>query len=289
MRGLTLFVSLWLASLASAADAIRILSWNLDWFPSGSPLRSAPDEETNRLKVAADVLRSSGADVFVLQEIRDAATADKLARTVGGTCELVICSTFRESIGGSLVWQQIAILSEIPAKSAWAESWSADGQVDPPRGFAFALFQVDGANVAVYGIHLKSNLRSEDERQNQLNILKRELAVEEVLGHRQVAEEKSHTRFDAVVVAGDFNTNMEDLRFASEGTLRHLVESGFSTQFAARELSDRATMRSKGRYPATIFDYIYQAGGTWVKPVEVLDASISDHRPICGSFRLAAP
>ena len=42
--------------------------------------------------------------------------------------------------------------------SAWAEEWKAGSAITPPRGFAFAAYQIAPKQLLlVYGLHLKSN------------------------------------------------------------------------------------------------------------------------------------
>jgi hypothetical protein len=36
---------------------IRITTWNLEWFPNGSPHEAAPEKQTLRIEVATDVPR----------------------------------------------------------------------------------------------------------------------------------------------------------------------------------------------------------------------------------------
>lgn len=288
MRRLIIFASVWLqAVLWAGSPAVTVLSWNMQWFPSGSPKVAAPEVEAAKVRTAAEVLRGADADILVLQEVRDGPTVEGLAREIGGGHQMVICSAFRDGFGSAPTWQQIAIISRVPTKAAWAEIWTARGAVDPPRGFAFACFEVGDVLVAVYGLHLKSNLRDNDERQHQLNMLQRELAVDQFLAHRQVAEAKIGRKFDVVIVAGDFNTMLESQRFVSEGTLRKIQERGFTTEYASARFEDRVTVPAKGGYPAAVFDYIFQIGGTWQKPVSVLASDLSDHHPIVGKIELS--
>jgi len=36
---------------------IRITTWNLEWFPNGSPHDATPEKQAQRIEAAADVLR----------------------------------------------------------------------------------------------------------------------------------------------------------------------------------------------------------------------------------------
>jgi endonuclease/exonuclease/phosphatase family metal-dependent hydrolase len=123
-------------------------------------------------------------DVLLLQEVRDWETCEKLAAAVKSLkYKVAVVSAFREF--GSVGWQQEAILSKQDAESAWSAPWTSKGTVDAPRGYAFATFRYGGKLVGFYSVHLKSNLiRGGDvPKQAQLNILKRELAAEQVVAH----------------------------------------------------------------------------------------------------------
>ena len=43
---------------------------------------------------------------------------------------------------GQDVGQQVAIASRLPPLSAWFEMWNPNGPLVPPRGFAFAAYEV---------------------------------------------------------------------------------------------------------------------------------------------------
>jgi len=50
---------------------IRITTWNLEWFPNGSPHETAPEKQAQRIEAAADVLKKLDPDILLLQEMRD--------------------------------------------------------------------------------------------------------------------------------------------------------------------------------------------------------------------------
>src|SRR5262245_19509321 len=50
---------------------IRITTWNLEWFPNGSPREASPEKQAQRIEAAADVLRKLDPDILLLQEMRD--------------------------------------------------------------------------------------------------------------------------------------------------------------------------------------------------------------------------
>ena len=74
------------ALLASAvplrAGVIRVTTWNLEWFPNGSPKELPPSEQEKRIMAAANVLRPLNPDIILLQEVRDYDVCARLANAI---------------------------------------------------------------------------------------------------------------------------------------------------------------------------------------------------------------
>jgi endonuclease/exonuclease/phosphatase family metal-dependent hydrolase len=96
--------------------------------------------------------------------------------------------------------------------------------VDPPRGFAFAWFKIGNEDIAVYSLHLKSNLivRGDREAETAKNVRKREVAVAQLLAHIRDVIGTTMPSIEGVVIGGDFNTNRDQAMFAAERTLGFL-------------------------------------------------------------------
>ena len=77
MRWLTL-LTVWAWSVVAAP--LTVLTWNLQWFPSGTALKAPEDTELARIREAAALIREIAPDVLVAQEIRDFDAAHRLAR-----------------------------------------------------------------------------------------------------------------------------------------------------------------------------------------------------------------
>src|SRR6266581_8471912 len=166
--------------------SIRITTWNLEWFPSGSAKEASAEQQYQRIKEAADVLRPINPDIVLLQEVRDYDVCVRLGEAIApGIYHVAICSAFKEPFQRGLGKQQVAILSKYQAQAAWAEPWKSMNGVDPPRGFAFAWFKIGNEDIGVYSVHLKSNLiiRGDRETETAKNIRKREVAVTQLLAH----------------------------------------------------------------------------------------------------------
>jgi hypothetical protein len=140
------------SALGQSPTRIRITTWNLEWFPNGSPHDATPEKQAQRIEAAADVLKKLDPDILLLQEMRDYDACARLGEAIHpGAYQVAICSAFKGAK------QQEAIIAKVPAQAAWSESWKSMEGIDPPRGFAFAWFKIGTADIGVYSLHLKSN------------------------------------------------------------------------------------------------------------------------------------
>jgi endonuclease/exonuclease/phosphatase family metal-dependent hydrolase len=254
------------------AEVVSIATWNLEWFPGGKP-NSSPSERLVHMSAAKDALLDIRPDILCLQEVRDWDSVEELVSILPGFQTLVV-SRFREmGSSGPLSIQQIAIASKWQAESAWSESFKPS-PVTPPRGLSFAAIPCGKTMLLVYSVHFKSN-RGEAAS----DIAKREEAARQLLAH--VTEmERAYSRNAKVVtvIAGDFNTDPTDDRFASEGTFALLREK-FAWSWKNVPLSERVTNPAKGRYPDACFDGFLVRGARHFscKPIPI--QGVSDHFP----------
>src|SRR2546423_3143945 len=151
-------VAAWLLLGAAAfAAPVRVTTWNLEWFPNGTRKELPVADQTRRIAAAADVLRPLNPDIILLEEVRDYEVCARLAETIAPhTYQVAVCSAFREPFKPGSGKQQVAILAKVPAQAAWSETWKSIGGVDPPRGFAFGWFKINGIDVGGDAVHLKS-------------------------------------------------------------------------------------------------------------------------------------
>lgn len=282
MRRIIVSLSVFLIlSLCAFSEQIRVTTWNLNWFPSGTANLAPLEVESKRILDAADILRRISPDIILLQEIRDVRTCEKLAAAlIPDDYQVAACSQFKDEIGGVLSRQQTAILARARAFAAWSEPWNTVGIVDPPRGYAFAAFRYGTNDIGVYVVHFKSNLtRGDAERQTQLNILKRELAAEQLSNHVKTVATLLTNDLEVVLIGGDFNTNPDQLTFVSEKTLRLFADDGYSSGFEGVPLARRVTYPTKGRYPDATFDYVFVKGAIGQQP-HIFSNMVSDHFPV---------
>jgi len=266
-------LGLFFSGLCFGAETIRIVTWNLQWFPGGK-MGGAPKavQDAQIGKIRAEI-RKLGADIIVFQEVGSVGALEELIKPLGNGWKVAILSNFKD--GNFISGQQVGIVSRFPAEAVWAESWDR-GWAGAPRGYAYASFVIKGKRVAVYGIHLKSNLGNPLE-----NTSKREDAMEQLLGHIKTGRDRVPEPH-AVVVAGDFNTDDPDTpagQSPGERTFGSLRKAGFQWTFDGIPHASRITCPGKGRYPDACFDHIFTKG--LGKPTaSVVKAQGSDHFPV---------
>jgi endonuclease/exonuclease/phosphatase family metal-dependent hydrolase len=57
----------------SGAQTVKCTTWNLQWFPNGSAKEASAEQQDQRIREAADVLRPINPDIVLLQEVRNQA------------------------------------------------------------------------------------------------------------------------------------------------------------------------------------------------------------------------
>ena len=171
--------------------------------------------------------------------------------------------------------------------SAWAEEWKPAGTVSPPRGFAFAAYQIAPHQLAlVYALHLKSNRGEMRE-----NVPMRQESIKQLQSHMD-AMQKAYGGLGTIswIIGGDFNTAPDDPKFASETTTRSLIASGFAWSWQNMPASAHITMPPDKSFPAACFDPIFYRGASLRRAfVANTSAQSSDHRAVVASLELPAP
>ncbi|HUP80038.1 MAG TPA: endonuclease/exonuclease/phosphatase family protein [Pirellula sp.] len=278
----------WCTAYGESAKG-RITTWNLEWFPNGSPKELAVDAQNVRIRAAASVVRELDPDILLLQEVKNYDACVRLADAIQpGFYQIAICSAFRDTAQPFLAKQQIAILAKYPAQAAWAEPWKSMEGIDPPRGFAFAWFKIGSADIGVYSVHLKSNLvrvRDKD-AENAKNIRKREIAAGQLLAHMHDMIGTAIPSIKVFIVGGDFNTNKDQDLFSKEDSLTKLMGSGFRNCMGGLPFADRITHPARRQYPDATFDYLLGKNVTLGKPI-ITKSGVSDHLPVTCDITIA--
>ena len=256
-------------------STVNVAFWNIKWFPGGRP-NAYKGEEVRQIRAVHEDITKLDADVIGFEEVRDWQSAGLAVKPLPGF-KVDVCSNFpaREGQGVS---QQVAIVSRLQPMSAWAEEWKAGGAITPPRGFAFAAYELAPRKILlVYALHLKSNRGEVVE-----NVAIREESMRQLLVHMEDME-AAYGKLGAItwVVGGDYNTAPDDLRFKEEKTMKSLTDQGFRWTWEGMPLEQRVTLPPDKRFPAACFDHILYRGAT-LKKAEALPTSdtSSDHRAI---------
>jgi endonuclease/exonuclease/phosphatase family metal-dependent hydrolase len=268
--------------VAAFADSLVVLTWNLHNFPSGHYSLRKPEIEGHRTSAVANSIRQYRPEILLLQEVRDSLSCLRLLDSIGDTTyKLLKCSSFRDN-SGIATFQQLAIISRLPSTYAIEKKWFSFGIIDPPRGFIAAIVQSEAGRILFCNIHLKSNMTSSAnvDKSIQLNILKRELAIEQLLKFASADSTITAFSITAVVIGGDFNTNTDNVLFISEHTLPMLTDSGYHNCFNGIPLERRITWNANGQYADATFDYIFVKGMNFTKPVLTIHSDFSDHQGV---------
>lgn len=274
---------------------LRIISWNIEWYP-GQRRNPTPSDERRHIPIVRQELQNYRPDIFLAQEIRDWQSFADLCRSIPGLQPAVVSAfagEFAPELGrtGEYWPQQLAIGSRLPVIAAWSERWQNAGTEaeTPPRGFAAALIALPGRerHLLVYSVHLKSNRGREDPLIEQQITKMRHESVRQLLSHVDLMENRFFpNRIAAVVVGGDFNTN-HDGDF-SDKTIQLMVDAGFHNTWQNVPREQRLTWRGREGFSPTTFDYIFTKGITeaTAKMLPGNDAA-SDHNPVLLEVKLS--
>ncbi|MEP6821810.1 MAG: endonuclease/exonuclease/phosphatase family protein [Chthoniobacterales bacterium] len=262
-------------------DVLRVGFWNVKWFPGGRPNAYKGEEVRQTKAVHADIAKLA-ADVIGVEEVRDWDSTALAVQPLPGF-KVDVCSNFpaRE---GQAVSQQVGIASRLQPMSAWSEEWKAGGAIKPPRGFAFAAYELAPRKILMfYAVHLKSNRGELVE-----NIAIREESTRQLIAHMRDMEAVYGKLGTLIwVVGGDFNTAPGDPRFQTEKSATTLTQNGFLWCWDGMPLEQRITMPPDSRFPAACFDHIFYRGGTLQKAEALVTSNLSsDHRAIRAEFVL---
>jgi len=264
-----------------AADTprlLRVICWNIEWFP-GMTRNPTPEQAAAHAELVKAEIKRLNPDILLAQEIGNWQAFADLVAVVPGLQPAVV-SAFKSEETGDYWPQQLAIASRLPVFAAWSEEWSAGEAITPRRGFsAIAALVPDSDKILLfYSLHLKSN-RSRSDADAQLNFDTRDESIRQILRHAQDMETVVFKdRIAGVVVGGDFNTN-HDGQFG-DNVIRMMEQGGFVSSWGDTPRKDRATWRGNDRFEATTFDYIFTKGlgNPKAKLLEVPEGR-SDHRP----------
>lgn len=252
---------------------IRIVTWNLQWFPGRKPETTA-EIAAKHMADAQKAVAELKPDILMLQEVRNWKGAADLCAVIPGMRPHVV-SAFDEANPEARPQNQV-VAANLESDSAWSAKW-VGGNYGPPRGYAFAALDAGGGRFLLcWSLHLKSN-RGELEE----NISMRAESTRQLIAHMQEMLALYGKRGPcAIIVAGDMNTSSDDPKFAGDPTLQGFKDSGLWWTHTGVPFATRTTIPGEGSYPDNCFDHIFTAG--LGKPVATVKAypGISDHNPV---------
>ena len=248
--------------------SIRIVAWNLEWFPGQKP-EPTPDAEVMQMESAKAAIAEMNPDVLLLEEVRDWQSAETLCAVIP-ELKVHVVSRFQPRP------QNQVVASKFPADSSWSESWQHDF-TELPRGYVFAAIELpDHRYLLTYALHLKSNLG-----EFATNTSMRQASAKQLLRHaNEMLAIYGKLGPCAVVIGGDMNTSLDDPKFAEDRTLSALSKAGFYWTHEGVPFAERSTIPASNGFPDNCFDHIFTAG--LGKPVAAVRTypGISDHFPV---------
>jgi endonuclease/exonuclease/phosphatase (EEP) superfamily protein YafD len=265
----------------AAPQVVRAAFWNIQWFPGRHPFATASSERAQIASVHRDMPKIN-VDVLGMEEVRDFSKATIAVSPLAGM-KVDVVSNFPPREGQD-VSQQVAIASRFQPLSAWVEMWKPNGALVPPRGFAFAAYEVSPRQILlVYAVHLKSNRGEVSE-----DIAIREESMRQLTAHMHAMND-AYGKLGIVscIAGGDFNTAPDDSRFAREKTTRVLRDNGFSWCWQDIPFPRRISLPADKLFPAACFDHIFVRNGKFnsARVIEMSRRS-SDHNAIFAEVQL---
>lgn len=273
---LRLLTALSFCSILHAATPLKVVTWNLEWFPGKTP-KTTPREATKHMKDAQEALKKLNPDVFIAVEIRDWAALAELVAVIPGLQAHVV-SNFIDPNTGEIRPQQIGIASKLTCRAAAWEAWKPT-LPDMARGFSFtALEQKNGSLLMVYGLHLKSNRGDASE----VAAMRNEQTLQ-LIAQRAIMEKAFVGKtIGGWIATGDFNTN-HDGQFPLCKVVEEMTQAGFRNTWADTPQNKRLTWSSQAEseFKPTTFDYFFTLGLGSPNAI-LLDTpeSVSDHHAI---------
>lgn len=208
----------------------------------------------------AGVLRASGADVVLIQEIKNARVGNQPAALAG---LLGMHHAFAQNVAyGSSGGYGTAVLSRFPIKSAENTHLPRPGATQQ-RGLAHVVIDVDGKEVSIYNSHLQ-NL-SESARMMQIRRIAQIVALDD----------------RPQIFGGDMNAHYGS-------PVMGIARTVFTDTWATVGVGDGRT------HPATNLrgriDYLMHANeGIAAVTSDVLPARLSDHRAVRARYIIEGP
>ena len=280
-------------ALVALLAAVVVGTWNGNWFPSGrAEHRAHPDVEAATVRAAAKMLadglkridpEGTNDVILCLNEMRGPRAASNLVAQIGRAgLRVVSVSGYRRR--DRFDQQQDVVATTLPVADAGWSRWKQNGDLTPPRGYAFAAVVVDPTTTAnVYAVHLKSNYGATTKEIAAANRGKRAAAVEQLVG---MERPKRGKKAKPALIAGDMNADKWGKGFEGEPLFPMLEKAGFANAPEILPPNRRGTHPSV-KYGDSALDYVFWRGfRSAATPVIFPNDGLSDH---CALFALLQP
>lgn len=272
-------------------DQVKICTWNMRWFPSGSPVKKPAKDEYKRTDSAARFLNWQKVDVVMLQEVRSAEVVTNLVKQMERpNMKVAACTEFPTLPTDPVPAHQNAIITHYPVIESGFAAWKQEGELELPRGYAYAVIDCEGTLTLCFSVHFKSNFIAKEEDPVTTPVINRKTREATARQFVKIADELSKKEYngrkiDAVFLAGDFNTSIFDPNFAGETTIQTIKDGGYRDVYEDVPVENRETMPATKWHSSTVFDYIFYKGNKKLNDPYVAPKSwISDHRLVSIKF-----
>ena len=273
-----------MASQALAAEPVRVVTWNLLPREAGA---GTGDKTTSE---AARVLKDLNPDVIVLEQVPDLLSCEDILEALKpANYQVAVFSSFRDPQTGDLSGRQVAILSRNKASNPSWDTWQTDGPAAAPGGYAAAVIHLDIRNVGVFGVQLSDALAPDERaRESGAQQAARESATRQLVQQLDAMRDPSNG-VQAVVVAGDFNTTIDDPKLSREMTLARLEHAGLSSAFSGLAQGKRITLPGSGGHADATVDYLFAGDSGRFANVQIVPVTVSYHYPVAADLVFDAP
>ncbi|MEM7390800.1 MAG: endonuclease/exonuclease/phosphatase family protein [Verrucomicrobiota bacterium] len=250
-------------------ETIKVCTYNIQNLLDGinDPYYRTSLKTKRQTEGAARILSELNADIVFLQEIENHVILSRLNKLIEKPYPIAYITQFDDSKKIN-----VALLSRVPIHNVRELEFSRWGDpAKPPRGTLRA--EVDlGKNrrLLAYGVHLKSNHgshKSPDEHEK--NIAKRVAALRIIKDDvDRIQEADPEVNYESIIV-GDFNTDPDVERFASDPTI-DVLES-WKDLWRGFPLDERTTLAERQgdpelAWPSICFDRVVVSPGLTKAP-----------------------
>jgi len=220
-RGLLLVLSLSSSTLRAPAETIRLSRWDMRSVPQGRSAKSVSDSD--RIQLAADVLKVVKPDVILLHHVRDWDMSTRLARALEpADYRVLVCSSFLEAKSAPAGEQQVAILSRRKAYFTWSEPWQAPPGSQVAGGLAFAAIDTGHQRLGIFSIQIEDRLGTAvSGARNSADLALASACLQQWHNALDSYKKWEANRLEAVVVSGSFSKGPDEMsgaiaRFSNE-------------------------------------------------------------------------